>query len=50
MIRDRYYYSRLNDPEKEVYKAIYDGSRNFKKEIEIRCIPQQSLIGIKTAI
>ena len=50
MIRDRYYYSRLNDPEKEVYKAIYDGSRNFKKEIEIRCIPQQSLIGIITAI
>lgn len=35
MITTRYYYERLNQREKKIYKAIYDGIMQFKDSVEV---------------
>ena len=35
MIYDRYYYTRLSDREKKIYKTIYNGLAAFAPEIHI---------------
>ena len=35
MIIDRYYYSRLNESEKSIYRVIYDGVKSHKKIIPL---------------
>ena len=35
MITTRYYYNQLNDRDKKIYKAIYDGIMRYKKYVEV---------------
>lgn len=35
MITARYYYEKLNDRDKEIYKAIYDGIMHYKQYVEV---------------
>ena len=39
MITTRYYYSILSEQEKKIYKAIYDGIKNYKPYVEVPGIP-----------
>lgn len=35
MLTTRYYYDRLNDQDKRIYKAIYDGIMRYKKYVDV---------------
>jgi len=35
MINTRYYYSGLSEKNKKIYRAIYDGIKNYKKTVEV---------------
>ena len=46
MITTRYYYSRLNERDKKIYNAIYDGIMRYKSEVEVPGVNlSDSLVG-----
>lgn len=47
MITDRYYYNRLNEREKKVYNAIYDGIMRYKPYAEVPDVNlNENLVGL----
>lgn len=42
MITTRYYYDKLNERDKRIYKAIYDGIMQYKQYVEVPCVSLSS--------